>query len=129
MLPLAPKIISLYLIMVSLAPKIISLYLTMLSLIASSVDIKFPLGIFISFLSCNHFDNFFCSVICCKLDLGYKSLFTSLSTAKSIHHHHHSKCYIADFLHHSIYTLHHIPGDGRFYFVCKQSQSLVLFLH
>ena len=94
-----------------------------MTFLRSSLDIKFLIGMFHSFASCNKFDKVFLLIY---LKPFTKTFF--FFTHQNIHYHH-LNYYIAGFLHPWIYTLQHIPSECSFYFVCIQSQSFALVLH
>ena len=108
-------------------PRIISLYLVMVSMMVFSscsfVFMQFQRGIFNFFASSNRSCSFIIS-----LPQGLQKSFGLVFTLqKSYHHYHHHSAYcIAGFLHLCIYTLQYIPRDDNFYLVCIKSQSLTL---
>ena len=113
-------------------PKIISLYIVMVSLMASSssffVLIQFRRSIFNFFASSNS-DVLFIYYQFCNPRQVTKNLLTFFFTHQKIHHHHRSTYCIAGFLHQCIYTIQHIPVDDNFYLVYIQNQFLALSLH
>ena len=112
------------------APKILSLYLVIVPLIAfsssSSFFIQFRRGIFNSFAFSSN-DVLFIYYFVAP-NWVTKVCFCLFSTTQIIHHHH-STCCIAGFLHQCIYTSQHILANGSFNFACRQSRPLTLPLH
>ena len=100
----------------------------------SSLDIRFRRGTFHSFACGNSFVNVIIYFYC-NPQLGYNffsvHLLMPTFTPQNIHHHHlnYPTCYISVFLHHCVYPVQHILGDGGFYFVCIHIQSSTLLLH
>ena len=104
------------------APKIISLYFVMVSLLAFSssslVFIQFRQSIFNFFANSNN-NVLFIYYQFCNPQAGYKSLFCLPFTPQKIYLHHRSTCCIVGFLVRCIYTLQHIPEDDNFCLVCR----------
>ena len=113
------------------APKIISLYSIMVFLMAFSssslVFIQFRRGIFNFFVSSKN-DVLFIYISFYNPGRLQKP-FLAPSTPKKIYHYHRSTCYIVGFLHQCICTLQQIPEDNNFYLVCRPNRSLTLPLH
>ena len=113
------------------APKIVSLYFLMVSLMPSSSSsflfIQFRRDMFNFFAKSTATSSSF--IISFITPRKVTKIFCLLFAPQKFHHHHCSTCYIVSFLHQCIYTLQHIPEDDNFYLVSRQNRSLTLPLH